>query len=147
MLISHGIYLSPLLQPHPWLHLLLFLFLLPILTDMRWNLKVVLFCIPITAKDIEHFFKKKILITLLNIFFSVPLHTPFSWLYCFIVLGGGIMFMFEFFIFPRHESFVWGIDNRNFLSFCWLLYYFCCGGKTPRSNQHMLINNVYFDSG
>jgi hypothetical protein len=46
------------LSPHPCQHLILPEFLiLDILTGVRWNLRLVLMCISLMIKDIEHFFR------------------------------------------------------------------------------------------
>jgi hypothetical protein len=55
---SHQQWRSVLLLPHPYQHLLSPEFLiLAILTGVRWNLRVVLICIPLLTKDVEHFFR------------------------------------------------------------------------------------------
>jgi hypothetical protein len=54
---SHQQWRSVSLSPHPHQHLLSSEFLiLAILTGVRWNLRVVLICISLMSKDVEHFF-------------------------------------------------------------------------------------------
>jgi hypothetical protein len=58
ILQSHKQWRSVPFSPHPHQHLLSPAFLiLAILTGVRWNLGVVLICISLMTKDIEHFFK------------------------------------------------------------------------------------------
>jgi hypothetical protein len=54
---SHQQWRSVPLPPHPRQHLLSpEILILVILTGVRWNLKVVLICISLMTKDVEHFF-------------------------------------------------------------------------------------------
>jgi hypothetical protein len=66
------------LSPHSHQHLMSPEFLiLTILTDVRWNLKVVLICISLMTKDVEHFFRSFSAIQyspIENSLFSSPLH-------------------------------------------------------------------------
>jgi hypothetical protein len=56
---SHQQWRSVPLSAHPHQHLLSpEFFILAILTGVRWNLRVVLICIPVITKDGEHFFKR-----------------------------------------------------------------------------------------
>jgi hypothetical protein len=58
ILQSHQYWKGVPLSPHPHQHLLLPGFLiLDILTGVRWNLRIVLICISLMTKDVEHFLR------------------------------------------------------------------------------------------
>ena len=55
---SHQEWRSVLLSTHPLQHVLSpEVLLLAILIGVRWNLRIVLICIPLITKDFEHFFR------------------------------------------------------------------------------------------
>ena len=55
---SHQQWRSVSLSPYPYQHLLSpEVLILAILTGVRWNLRVVLICISLMIKDVEHFFQ------------------------------------------------------------------------------------------
>jgi hypothetical protein len=61
---SHQQWRSVPLSPHPCQHLLSpEIFILAILTGVRWNLSIVLICISLITKDVEHFFRRFLAIT------------------------------------------------------------------------------------
>jgi hypothetical protein len=65
---SHQQYTRVPFSPHPCQHLLLVVFLMmAILTEVIWNLGVVLICISFIARDGEHFFH--VFFCYLNFFF------------------------------------------------------------------------------
>jgi hypothetical protein len=56
---SHKQWRSVSLSPHPCQHLLSpEFFILAILTGVRWNIRLVLICISLMIKDVDHFFFK-----------------------------------------------------------------------------------------
>jgi hypothetical protein len=54
---SHQQWRNVSLSPHSYQHLSPEFLILAILTGVRWNLRVVLICISLMTKDIEHFFR------------------------------------------------------------------------------------------
>ena len=74
---------------HPHQHLLLLvLLIIAILTGVTWNLSVVLICISLTARDIEHFFIYLLIdcISSVKCLFSFLAHL-LIWLFVFLVLS------------------------------------------------------------
>jgi hypothetical protein len=81
---SHQQWKSVLLSPHPCQHLLSPEFLtLAILTGVRWNFRVVLICISLMTKEVEHIFRcfSAILYSLVesSLFSSVPFFNRVIW--------------------------------------------------------------------
>ena len=116
------------LFPQPLQHKLSSVFLiLAILTGVRWNLRVVLICISLMTKDVEHFLK--CLSAILDSSVESSLFRSVLQFLNWIMWSFGVQFL-EFFVYFGDQTSVWcGVSEDLFpfcrLSFCLVDHVLC----------------------
>jgi hypothetical protein len=129
---SHQQCIRVLISPHPCQHLWLLLPLnMNILTRVRWNLCVVLICIPFITKEVEHFSS-----CIDWPFVPLPLRIPYLIMCPFLHWGVDYLGV-EFFEFPidsGYWSLIRWVAGKDFLPFCGLCWVWWLFSLLCRSN-------------